>query len=249
MTPPEFPLAAQYDPVWVYSNSMGPNVLWLVEAISRELDLQPGMRILDMGCGTAASSIFLAREYGVSVCAADLWVQPHDNWQRVVEAGLEALVLPVYAEAHSLPFAHGYFDVLLSFDAYHYFGTDERYLSYFARFVKPGGTIAIAVPGNSADPEEMPRDIDSSFFAGDSAADYFTFRSADWWQRLWSHSGAVEGVRAWMLADGWDLWLRWSEAGAAWEGKPVEESPDAPFLLPPSGRSLGFTLVTGKRPG
>ena len=47
MTPSQFPRVAQYDPVWVYSNSMSPNVLWLVEWLSERIELEPGMRVLD----------------------------------------------------------------------------------------------------------------------------------------------------------------------------------------------------------
>ncbi len=43
---------------------MGPNVLWLTEALSQVMELKRGMRVLDMGCGKAVSSIFLAREFG-----------------------------------------------------------------------------------------------------------------------------------------------------------------------------------------
>src|SRR5580700_2724603 len=54
---------------------------------------------------------------------------------------------PLYAEAHSLPFANAFFDAIVSFDAYHYFGTDDLYLGYISQFVRPGGTIAMVVPG------------------------------------------------------------------------------------------------------
>ncbi|HLG11725.1 MAG TPA: methyltransferase domain-containing protein [Dehalococcoidia bacterium] len=248
MVAPQFPRAAQYDPIWVYSHSMGPNVLWLTEWLSQNIELSAGMRILDLGCGTAVSSIFLAREFGVSVCAAELWVAPHDNWERVMEADLASGVFPMHAEAHSLPFAHSYFDAIVSVDAYHYFGTDERYLPYVARFVRPGGTLAIVVPGNAVDPEEMPPDQRSEFFKGDAAADFFTFRSAVWWKRFWSRSGAVNSVEARMLENGHELWLRWSDAGAAWQGGRLEDAADAPMLLPASGRGLGFTLVIAHRP-
>ena len=44
-----YPRASAYDPEWVLENLMGPNVLWLAEALSQELELRPGMRVLDMG--------------------------------------------------------------------------------------------------------------------------------------------------------------------------------------------------------
>jgi hypothetical protein len=72
MTLPEFPRAATYPPTWALENLMGPNVLWLAESLSQVMDLRPGMRVLDMGCGKAISSIFLAKEFDVQVWATDL---------------------------------------------------------------------------------------------------------------------------------------------------------------------------------
>jgi cyclopropane fatty-acyl-phospholipid synthase-like methyltransferase len=139
LTLPQFPRSAAYDPQWMLRNLMGPNAVWLTEALSQAMDLRPGMRVLDMGCGRAISSIFLAREFGLQVWAADLWIKPTDNWQRIQEAGLADRVFPISAEAHALPFAEGFFDAIVSVDAYHYFGTDDLYLRRFARLVKSGG--------------------------------------------------------------------------------------------------------------
>lgn len=64
LTIEQFPRSAPYDPTWVMNNLMGPNVLWLTEFLTQAMDLRPEMRVLDMGCGTAISSIFLAKESG-----------------------------------------------------------------------------------------------------------------------------------------------------------------------------------------
>jgi cyclopropane fatty-acyl-phospholipid synthase-like methyltransferase len=37
------------------------------------------MRVLDLGCGRAATSIFLRREFGVQVWATDLWTNASEN--------------------------------------------------------------------------------------------------------------------------------------------------------------------------
>lgn len=55
LRPSAFPRSARYDPEWVLENLMGPNGLWLVKSLSEVLELQPGMRVLDMGCGKVAS--------------------------------------------------------------------------------------------------------------------------------------------------------------------------------------------------
>ena len=120
----QFPLSAKYDPEWVMTNEMGPNVLWLTEALCQVMHIAPDVRVLDMGCGRALSSIFLARECGCQVWATDLWVKPTDNWQRIREAGVEDRVFPIHAEARALPYADEFFDAIVSLDSYHFFGTD-----------------------------------------------------------------------------------------------------------------------------
>ena len=224
---------------------MGPNVLWLVEALTEVLDFSPGMRILDLGCGTALSSIFLAREFGAQVWATDLWVHPSDNWPRICEAGVAERVFPIHAEAHALPFADGFFDAIVSFDAYHYFGTDVRFLAYLARFARRDATIGIVVPGNEVDHEGIPADL--APVAGDWGGDFFTFRSATWWRRLWEQSGVVDVTHADMLRDGWSTWYQWMQASAAWSGHDDPDAHgDAPLLTAESGRTLGFSRVTGR---
>jgi cyclopropane fatty-acyl-phospholipid synthase-like methyltransferase len=107
LKPTEFPRSASYDPEWALENLMGPNVLWLAESLSEVMDLQPGMRVLDLGCGKAVSSIFLAKEFGVQVWSTDLWIDASENWQRVCASGVEELVFPIHAEAPRLAVRSG----------------------------------------------------------------------------------------------------------------------------------------------
>jgi len=66
-----------YHSEWVVASaSGGAHSLWLTEWLTTEMDLRPGMRVLDLGCGRASSSIFLHREFGVEVWATDLWSVP-----------------------------------------------------------------------------------------------------------------------------------------------------------------------------
>ena len=60
---PRFPRASLYNPEWLIANaSAGANTLWLTEWLTEALELRPGMRVLDLGCGRAVSSIFLRRQ-------------------------------------------------------------------------------------------------------------------------------------------------------------------------------------------
>ena len=56
-------------------------------------------------------------------------------------------IIPIKAEAHALPFANNFFDVIVAVDSYGYFGTDDLYLSDITSFLKPEGIIAAALPG------------------------------------------------------------------------------------------------------
>ena len=90
-----YPRSAKYSPRWVVDAAMGPNPLWQAEALADVMPLDPGMRVLDMGCGTALSSIFLAKELGVEVWATDLWIKPDENLRRMAEADVEDQVHPI----------------------------------------------------------------------------------------------------------------------------------------------------------
>jgi len=125
---PRYVRSNGYDPDWVYANQMGPHALWLLESLTEVLPIEPGTRVLDLGCGRAMTSIFLAREFGAEVWATDLWVAADDNEARIRAAGVEDRVHAVHAEAHQLPFALDHFDVVVSIDAYQYFGTADLYL-------------------------------------------------------------------------------------------------------------------------
>ena len=61
-----------YDPAWVTANQMGPNALWLTESLSEVMPITSDMNVLDLGCGRAMSSIFIAKEFGAKVWATDL---------------------------------------------------------------------------------------------------------------------------------------------------------------------------------
>jgi cyclopropane fatty-acyl-phospholipid synthase-like methyltransferase len=259
-----YPRASTYDPKWVMDNLMGPNVLWLAEALTKIVQLQPGMRVLDMGCGKAVSSIFLAKEFGVLVWANDLWISASENWERVTAAGLQNQVFPVHAEAHALPYADGFFDALVSMDAYHYFGTDDLYIDYFAKFVKPGGQIGIVVPGLR---QEFPGDASekttrllqsAGFPAGLDGVvctpehlapywvwDYCSFHSPQWWREHWNKTGKVEVTHADFVPDGWREWLLWGQVCA--EAGYPSDAKEMKMVEVDAGRYLGFSRVVARR--
>jgi SAM-dependent methyltransferase len=235
---PSFPRSTGYDPHWVAQNMMGPNVLWLTEALTEVLTLEPGMRVLDLGCGRAMSSIFLAREFGVQVWAADLWIKPWDNWKRIVEEGVGDRVFPIRAEAHQLPFATEFFDAIVSLDAYHYFGTDDCYIGYITRFLKPGARLGVVVPGTTRELDSFPDHL-----APHVNWEFWSFHGPDWWRSRWARTGLVEVEKADLIPDGWRHWLHsdrvsgYDKQAGAWVAA----------LEADAGRTLGLTRLVARK--
>src|SRR6185295_11842214 len=84
---------------------------------------------------------------GVQVWAADLWFSASENLQRIRDAGVEDGVVPIHADARALPFTADFYDAIVCIDSFIYYGTDDLYLNYLARFVKPEGIVGIAGAG------------------------------------------------------------------------------------------------------
>ena len=186
---PRFPRTAKYDPEWQLENEMGSPCLWLVEAVSDKLNLKQGMKVLDLGCGQAMSSIFLAKEYGVRVFATDLLIDVSDNWKRIHEAGVEDLVYPIHAEAHSLPYAKDFFDAVICVNSYQFYGTADTYFNdHLGKLVRSGGKIGFAIPGLLKEFDDLaPGYLQEHWWN-----DFYYFHSLDWWKRYFRRSGTVD---------------------------------------------------------
>ncbi len=144
-----YPISGTYDQQFLQENYMGPNAMKLLEELVAKTTLPESGLVLDLGCGTGLTSIYMADQLKYQVIAADLWIEPTDNNNRFRDFGLTPdHVLPIHAEAHALPFAKASFDMVISIDAYQYFGCDEAYMAeHLLPLVKPGGLLLISVPG------------------------------------------------------------------------------------------------------
>jgi SAM-dependent methyltransferase len=235
-----FPRASAYHPEWILAGvgSGSANALCLAEWLSEALPLRAGMRVLDLGCGKAISSIFLRRELGVQVWATDLWFNPTENWQRIRDAGVEDGVFPIRADARSLPFAADFFDAIVSFDSFYYYGTDDLYLHYLARLVKPGGVIGMAGAGLMREMEgEVPAHL-REWWAQDQP---WCFHSAAWWRRHWERTGILDIERADTFPEAWRLWLEWQKTVSP------QNAIEIAALEADRGNYLGYVRLVGRR--
>jgi cyclopropane fatty-acyl-phospholipid synthase-like methyltransferase len=185
-----FPRTAKYDERWIRENALGENALCLVESLARHLPFSSGMRVLELGCGKATSSIFLAREFDVQVWATDSSTSATENFHRAIALESESRVFPMRVDAHSLPFAKEFFDAVVAIDSYLYFGTDERYLPYVVQFIKPDGFIGLVDIGFRREirsVEEAPEYLRPQY-----EKYWSSIHTVEWWKQHWQKTGLVD---------------------------------------------------------
>jgi SAM-dependent methyltransferase len=233
-----FPRSNKYHPAWVIAGcSGGANPLWLTEWLTRNLELRPGMRVLDLGCGRALSSIFLRLEFEVDVWAVDLWFSASENLKRIRDAGVENHVYPMHAEARALPFADDFFDAMIAIDSFPYFGTDDHYLNYLARLVKPGGAIGIAGAGLIQEIESPIPDALAAWWE----PSMYCLHSHSWWQSHWKKTGIVDVELADSMPDGWQVWLEWQAVVAP------KNLVEIRAIESDAGKHVGYVRVVSRR--
>jgi cyclopropane fatty-acyl-phospholipid synthase-like methyltransferase len=238
-----FKRSSKYSTEWMKNKEMGPNAVWLTEYLTEKIKFKPGMKVLDLGCGKAMSSIFLAKEFGVYVWATDLWISPTDNYTNIKEQGVTNLVYPIYAEAHALPFAEQFFDVIISVDAYHYFGTDDTYFLYILKFLKRGGIIGIIVPGLQKEiGNKIPVSLQPYW-----EPELHSLHTAEWWKNHWGKTGLVEIIVADLLPEGWKIWYEWENEIVKTRGIPKERGSDLELLKADNGEYLCFPRIIAKK--
>jgi SAM-dependent methyltransferase len=237
--PDRYPLSSRYDPEWLLALDMGPHPLWQLEDLLTVVNLRPGQRVLDLGCGRGATSVFLAQQYDLEVVAFDLWIEPDDIRAVLRGAGVEDRVTVVQGDARFLPFQDSEFDAVLSIDAFEYFGADPWFLPGLLRVVKPGGRIGMSTPALRDDPYELPppRAV-TDLFGWEVAA----WHSPAWWATHWGLTGLLDGITARMQEGGRDDWLRWSRAHGG-----EEAAVQAMLESDPDPEWIGFSIVAATK--
>ena len=163
---------------------MGPNSFRLLEELLRRNPFGSCKgRVLDLGCGMALTSVYMANETPAeSIYAFDLWVDATDNLKRIRDLGLEDRIIPIHGDAMEMPFAQDWFDAIVSVDSYHYFGCSEGvFADKILPFVRQGGAVMIAVPGLKEEPQGRLRELFETWCEGD---DSLCFHTVSWWKSL-----------------------------------------------------------------
>ena len=185
-----YPELDRYTREEIYREIHGEGGLFLACEMARELQLKPGMKVLDLACGAGETSIYLAKQHGVEVFAVDKCADPAALTARPGSAGVGGLVHPVKADARKLPFTDGFFDAIFCLNAYFYFGTDDLYLPYLLRFLRDEGRVCIASPCYR---EELSPDTPEEFLI--EFPDCLAVHSPGWWRHHFEKTRGTDILR------------------------------------------------------
>lgn len=146
--PTEF-YAAFLDPNMTYScavykdevQSLGEAQIHKFEGICRALKLQPGQRLLDVGCGWGGFLIYAAKNYGVDVTGITLSEsQAEEATRRIKEEGLESSCRVYLKDYRELSEGES-FDAIASIEMFEHVGKEllPTYFSQARHLLKAGG--------------------------------------------------------------------------------------------------------------
>lgn len=204
----KYPLSEKYNTPELMGKIMGPNPMKLEEELLTGHQIPAGSVVCDLGSGQGLTSVFLAREYGFTVYAADLWSDSEENRRFFREMGLsETEIISVKADATALPFEAEFFDAVVSTDSYNYFGRDPEFLDQkLLPFLKKGGYVYIAIPGMKEDcHDHLPPELLLPWMP--EQMDYM--HDVAYWCEMVSRSRNAEIIEVSQMESNEEVWADW----------------------------------------
>lgn len=164
-----------------------PGGIGLTETLVSRLLIQSGCRVLDVGCGTGGTAVYLSEKAGARVTGVDLHpVMVEQAKKRASASSVSPRILQGSAE--KLPFTSESFDCILS-ESVTAFTNVKRSLPEYYRVLIPGGQLAaIEMTLNSPLDVQNKQAIKTVYGVDD-------VRTEEEWITAWKDAG-FSGIRS-----------------------------------------------------
>ena len=140
-------LGGPYLGMVAFLETRGPGYLRVVRGVVDEVGLQPGQRVLEVGCGAGTVARWLARYTGKRNPIVGADINPYllrEAGRLAVSEGLGDVIEWQSGNGEELPFADGRFDATMAFTVMEE-GDADAMLAQCARVTRPGGKVAVIV--------------------------------------------------------------------------------------------------------
>lgn len=196
----------------IYHDFFGGGGLYLAVRMLRLMDLQPGQKVLDLGCGKGEASVYMAKNYNVQVSALDLWTTVDFLEDKFARRGVRGQVRAIQIDATGpLPYAEDEFDAIFCMNSFNFYGANPGFLPRLLKHLKTGGKLCLGsevlstefTPEQKANPPYVyafhlpPPNEHVNVFEGD----FIKQHSPRWWQGFFEDSGQMEVEACFELED------------------------------------------------
>ena len=121
----------------------------ITEKTIRVMDLRPGERVLDLGCGSGWATRLLARLVadGPEGFGQVIGLDVSDEMIRQARAASKDFenILYVWGSAQQIPWEENFFDKVLSVESFYYYPDQDRALAELFRVLAPRGRMFILI--------------------------------------------------------------------------------------------------------
>src|SRR3954452_18832811 len=128
---------------------MDSHHLDITEKTIRLMDLRPGERVRDLGCGSGWATRLLARlvSDGPEGFGQVVGVDVSDEMIRQARAASKDFenILYVWGSAQQIPWEENFFDKMLSVESFYYYPYQDRALAELFRVMAPRGRMFILI--------------------------------------------------------------------------------------------------------